>query len=79
VVWADRFKKYLKMIFGWPCLVLEVPFGSCYALLIGVTSFLVTVAVTGYNDDMMGSPLLPFLAAHGAFEKKFHKFTKNHS
>jgi hypothetical protein len=55
------------MIFGQPRLVLEVTFGSRYALLSRVTGFLVATAITGYYGDPMRSPLLPFLAACGTF------------
>jgi hypothetical protein len=55
------------MIFGKLSLVLEVAFGSCYALLIGVTCFLIVDAIAGYYGDAMGSPLLPRLATLSTF------------
>jgi hypothetical protein len=67
VVQVGRFKKFLEMIFGWLCLVLEVAFGCRYAFLTRVNDFLITTAIAGYNDDAIGSPLLPFIATLGAF------------
>jgi hypothetical protein len=64
---AGRFKKFLKMIFGWPRLVLEVMFGSRYTLLTRVAGFLIATTVAGYYGDTTGLPLLPFLATLGTF------------
>jgi hypothetical protein len=66
VVQIGRFKKFLKMIFGRSGLVLDVAFGSCYALLAGVAGSLVVVAVVGYYNDVIGSLLLPLLATLSA-------------
>jgi hypothetical protein len=66
---ASRFKKFLKMIFGWLSLSLEVMLSNCYTLLVRVTGFLVAAAAAGRYGDAMGSslcsflpPLTPFLA-----------------
>jgi hypothetical protein len=53
-------EKFLKMIFGWSCLALEVACSCCYTLLAGVTDFLITPGVVSYYGDTMGSLLLPF-------------------
>jgi hypothetical protein len=60
-------EKFLKMIFGWPCLALEVTFGCHYALLIGVAGFLITAAIAGHYGDATGSSFQPFLATVGTF------------
>jgi hypothetical protein len=70
VLWAGHFKKFLKIIFGQQHLAFEVAFGRCYTLLAWVTGSLIIVtidAIAGYYDDVMGSSLLPFVAAIGAF------------
>jgi hypothetical protein len=67
VVRTGYFEKLLEMIFGWPSLVLEVMFGGRYTLLILVTDSLVVTTVVGYCGDVMGSLLLPLVAALSAF------------
>jgi hypothetical protein len=67
VVRIGYFEKLLEMIFGRPSLALEVVFGGRYTLLIGVTGSLVATTVVGYCGDVMGSLLLPLLAALSAF------------
>jgi hypothetical protein len=52
------------MIFGRPSLALEVAFGSRYALVVGVSGFLVAALIASYYGGVMGSlllPLAPFL------------------
>jgi hypothetical protein len=66
-VWAHRSDKFLEMIFWRLCLAFEVTFSRRYRLLAGVTASLVVATIAGYYGDMEGSPLLPFLAALGAF------------
>jgi hypothetical protein len=56
-----------RSFFGWSRLAHEVMFGVHYAILAGVTGFLIAAAIVSYYDDMMGSPRVPFLAALGAF------------
>jgi hypothetical protein len=60
VVQTCHFEKFLQLIFARLSLALEVTFGSYYALLTGVTSFLVIATIAGYYVDAMGSLLLPF-------------------
>jgi hypothetical protein len=64
-------KKLLKVVFGRPSLPLEVSFDSRYELLIGVVSFLIVVAVASHYGNVMGSTLLPLLAALSAFPGTF--------
>jgi hypothetical protein len=66
VVQIRHFEKFLKMIFGHPSLAIEVMFGSRYTLLNRVVGSLVATAIAGYYGDVMGSPLLPLLAALSA-------------
>jgi hypothetical protein len=72
VVRTGHFEKFLEMIIGRPSLALEVTLGSRYALLIGVVGCLVAATIASYYGDVMGSPLLPLLAAlssiPGAFD-----------
>jgi hypothetical protein len=65
------FKKFLEVIFGRPCLSLEVVFGSCHKIPAGVTGFLITVAVAGHYDSTMGSALLSLLATLSIFPGTF--------
>jgi hypothetical protein len=67
VLWAGHFEKFLKMIFGWPCLTFEVTFGYRYTLFTKVAGSLTVAAVAGYYNNVMGSLLLPFLATLDAF------------
>jgi hypothetical protein len=70
VVWAGHFKKFLEMIFGRPHLAFEVMFGRRYTLLAEVANSLVIAVIAtiaDYYGDVMGSPLLPFLATLSAF------------
>jgi hypothetical protein len=57
VVWVGRFEKFLEMIFGRSCLAFEVAFGCHYALLTGVTGFLIATAIAFHYGDATESPL----------------------
>jgi hypothetical protein len=61
VVRTGRFEKFFKMIFGRLSLALEVMFGSCHALLTGITGFLITDAIAGFYGDATGHHFCPFL------------------
>jgi hypothetical protein len=63
---VGHFEKFLKMIFGRPCLALEVTFSCHDTLLARVAGFLIAATVISYNGDAMGSSLLPFLTTLGA-------------
>jgi hypothetical protein len=71
VMQTSHLKKFLKMIFGRSSLSLDVTLGNHYALLVIVDGFLVTSATAGHRGDMMGSPLLPLLAALKSFSCAF--------
>jgi hypothetical protein len=73
VMQTGRFKKFLELVFGWPSLPLEVTFGSRCKPLAGVIGLLaiVVVAVASHHGTMMGSALLPLLAALSAFPGAF--------
>jgi hypothetical protein len=64
-------KKVLKMIFGWPRLLLEVVLNNRYALLVRITGFITIAAATGHYGDATGSSLLPLLLTHNAFSGAF--------
>jgi hypothetical protein len=68
---TGRFKKFHKVVFGWPCLLLKVTFASCYEPLIGVVSFLTAVAVASHYGIATGSMLLSLLATRSAFPGAF--------
>jgi hypothetical protein len=68
---TGHIKKFLEMIFGWPSLSLEFALGSRYALLTGVTEFLIATATAGCYGEAMGSPLLPLLDTLSAFLAAF--------
>jgi hypothetical protein len=57
VVRVGCFEKCLKIIFGRPCLALEVTFGCRYAILAGVVGFLVAATIAGHYGDATGSLL----------------------
>jgi hypothetical protein len=48
-----------------PHLALEIMFGGCDILLIGVVSFLIVAVIIGCNNDMPVALLLPLLATLG--------------
>jgi hypothetical protein len=64
-------KKFHEVIFGRPCLLLEVVYGSCHVLLTGVTGFHIAVAIACHYCNVMGSALLSLLAALSAFPGTF--------
>jgi hypothetical protein len=55
------------MIFGRLSLLLKVMLGSRCALLAAVADFLIAIDIAGYYNDVIGSLLLPLLAALSAF------------
>jgi hypothetical protein len=62
------FKKFLKMVFRLPRMVLEVTLNGCDILLIEAVQFIVIViAAASSNYDPSGAPPLLLLAALGAF------------
>jgi hypothetical protein len=63
-----RFKKFLEVVFGRPCLPLEVAIGSHYELLTGVVGSL----IAGHYGNTTVSTLLPLFAALSAFPGSFH-------
>jgi hypothetical protein len=63
VIWTGYIEKFLDMVLGRPCLVLESEFGGCDILLAGVIGFLVVIVVASCDGDVPGVPLLPLLAA----------------
>jgi hypothetical protein len=72
VMRTGHFKKFLKVVFGWPSLSLEITFGSRYEPLTGVVGFLTAVVIADHYGDATGSLLLSLLATlsvfHGAFD-----------
>jgi hypothetical protein len=64
---ACHFEKFLEMIFGRLCVVLEVTFSCRYALLTRVTDFLIAATIADHYGYVMGLSLWPFLATLGTF------------
>jgi hypothetical protein len=71
VMLTVHFKKFLKVVFGWASLPLEVVLGSCYEPLTGTLGFLTAFAVAIHYGNKMGSALLPLLATLSAFPSTF--------
>jgi hypothetical protein len=69
VVQTCRFEKFLKMVLRIPRQALEVRHDSHEILLSRVASFLVVAIVARRDSDALGAPLLPLLAALGAFPR----------
>jgi hypothetical protein len=66
-----RFKKFLKVVFGWASLPLEVVLGSYYEPFTGALGFLTAVVVAIHYGNKTGSALLPLLATLSAFPSTF--------
>jgi hypothetical protein len=70
-MWIDRFKKFLKVVFGQPSLPLEIAFSSHYKPLAEVVGFLPIIVVAGHYSKVTWSALLPLLVVLSALPGAF--------
>jgi hypothetical protein len=66
-MWEGHFEMFFKMVLRCSHLALEAMFSGRDTLLARVTGFLIATAIVGRYDDAVRAPLLPLLAALGAF------------